>query len=570
MALNWFRRKPADVEPNLQEFNAYFLMPMAADGRLAHTEETPLDIAQFVYGLDVLMERNREATEGSLREAIRAAQATPSLTDAWEPQEAWNSINRQSRGMTESQYWHVRVWLESEARRLARPFVPGPRPDRFADSCSAPAPRAAISQWIGGPMEDASSQAETSVAAQEPSAEATLPAPAVTEPSPDAPATACDRAATTKASSPRPAESFEPVLCDIPPETVEQLLREVLREADMNGPCCERAGEIVSGVERLLEGDPLPGLAFDDWRSGPANQAVVVDRLPSNADVWFIGDIHGDVLSLRVALDYLDTVSRRDLRQPYIVFLGDLFDRGHMGYQAVLCLFHELLVRGRQMCVLAGNHDEALGYREADDAFVATVSPFDLAAWLNDHREDVPRRVGRAVVRLFSSAPRAVFFPDGLLAAHGGVPLRDLAETLTCRADLDRPECLQDFVWTRAHPRARFKHINRLSRTCEFGHEDFEYFCERAALALDRPVERMIRGHDHVLHRFALYESYVRHPMLTINTLCYSQGEYGPHERMPCVARYVPGGVPQVHQLRIPGEAVCRVYPPDAGDDDAG
>ncbi|MBN2582340.1 MAG: hypothetical protein JXL80_04680, partial [Planctomycetes bacterium] len=61
---------------------------------------------------------------------------------------------------------------------------------------------------------------------------------------------------------------------------------------------------------------------------------------------------------------------------------------------------------------------------------------------------------------------------------------------------------------------------------------------------------------------------YVRNPMLTINTICYSQDEMGSYERMPCIARYVPGRLPQVHQLRIPADAIRRVYPPRDGADD--
>ncbi|MBN2584458.1 MAG: serine/threonine protein phosphatase, partial [Planctomycetes bacterium] len=498
MASKWFNRKSPDVEPNLQEFTAYFLMPLAADGRITYLEETPLDSAVFIYGLDVLMDRNAEATGGSLKEAIRAAMGDPSLADNWDPQEAWSSINRQSRSMTESQYWHVRVWLEAEARRLGRSFDAGARPRRFAASPDTSHVTASIMQWITA-VADEESPPEAAAEADAPTASRDTSSSGASVAGPEG-------AATSEAQCPAsgPAE-LEHIVCDLPQETIERLVREVLREAELEGPCSARADEIIAGMERLLAADDLPGLAFDEFRSGPANQAVVVDHLPPNADLWFIGDIHGDVLALRAALEYLDAVSRNDLRQPHVVLLGDVFDRGAMGYQAVLQVFHELLVRGRQFCVLTGNHDEALDYRDDEDTFVASVSPFELAEWLNDHRGDVTRRLGRAVVQLFATAPRALLLPDGLLAAHGGVPLRDLAETFTCADDLDSPACLQDFVWTRAHPRARFKYVNRNSRTCEFGYEDFEFFCERAGQVLDRPVQRMVRGHDHVEHRFMLY-----------------------------------------------------------------
>lgn len=44
---------------------------------------------------------------------------------------------------------------------------------------------------------------------------------------------------------------------------------------------------------------------------------------------------------------------------------------------------------------------------------------------------------------------RALFFPDGLLIAHGGFPLRDLHERLAHGGDWNDPQCRSDFVWVR-------------------------------------------------------------------------------------------------------------------------
>jgi hypothetical protein len=46
---------------------------------------------------------------------------------------------------------------------------------------------------------------------------------------------------------------------------------------------------------------------------------------------------------------------------------------------------------------------------------------------------------------------------------------------------------LQDFVWLRAHPRARKRIPNRTTRGSEFGREDFAAFCDLAT-RLGRPV----------------------------------------------------------------------------------
>ena len=72
-----------------------------------------------------------------------------------------------------------------------------------------------------------------------------------------------------------------------------------------------------------------------------------------------------------------------------------------------------------------------------------------------------------------SRAPRALFFPDGMLVAHGVFPLADLHPKLIENANWNDPACLSDFVWTRAHPTARKKFPNRFSRGSQFGYEDF-------------------------------------------------------------------------------------------------
>ena len=75
--------------------------------------------------------------------------------------------------------------------------------------------------------------------------------------------------------------------------------------------------------------------------------------------------------------------------------------------------------------------------------------------------------------------------------------------------DWNDPQCLTDFVWTRAHPRARKKLPNRTSRGSQFGYEDFAAFCALSA-TLGRPVTHMVRGHDHVEERYEIYPAYAR------------------------------------------------------------
>ena len=60
----------------------------------------------------------------------------------------------------------------------------------------------------------------------------------------------------------------------------------------------ERAERILERMEeRLAGGGPL-GLAFEEYAAGPDDRAIQVgDRWPLS-EVWFIGDLHGDLLAL--------------------------------------------------------------------------------------------------------------------------------------------------------------------------------------------------------------------------------------------------------------------------------
>jgi hypothetical protein len=197
------------------------------------------------------------------------------------------------------------------------------------------------------------------------------------------------------------------------------------------------------------------------------------------------------------------------------------------------------------------------------------VSPSDFADTLDATDDEVAHRLGRAAIRLFASRPRALFFPDGLLVAHGGIPLLDLHADLEARGDWNDPRVLSDFVWTRAHPKARRKMPNRASRGSQFGHEDFADFCALAT-RLGRPITHMVRGHDHVEERWAVYPAYAAHPLLTTVALSrrLPRESFGPYVRVPTVARWVAGAVPQVHRLHVPEAIVRDVFPEEPQDVD--
>ena len=334
-----------------------------------------------------------------------------------------------------------------------------------------------------------------------------------------------------------------------------------VREAVANPISGERAERIIAAMEeRLAGGGPL-GLAFEEHAAGPGDLAIQIGDNWPIGEVWFMGDLHGDLLALEAALQHVDSSGGgADAR---IVFLGDLFDDGVHAAEVVLRIFELVLNGPMRVTVVAGNHDEALTYE--DGRFQSSVLPSDFTGWLNSASEGGhpwARRLGQVIIRFFRRAPRALFFPDGLLVAHGGIPHTDLHPALAESGDWNDPRVLTDFVWLRAHPRARKRIPNRTTRGSEFGREDFAAFCELAT-RLGRPVGRMLRGHDHVEERFAVYPAWAAHPALTINTLSHRlpREVFGPYERVPVVARWVRSELPEVRRLFIPPELVREVYP---------
>jgi len=327
-----------------------------------------------------------------------------------------------------------------------------------------------------------------------------------------------------------------------------------------------RMRQTVEHLEARLDAEGGLVLLFDECRSGVDDRALHVPAL-SDDPLWFIGDIHGDLLALEMAIALIDREAAREQVRPRIVLLGDVFDDGGYGLETLLRVFELVLGHSDRVCLIAGNHDEALGYNGA--RFTATVAPSDFCDFLNINlAHEWIGRAGKLAVRLVAQAPRAVFFPDGLLAAHGGFPLVDLHEELVRTGDWNDPRCLNDFVWARAHPRARRKWPNRSTRGSQFGYEDFAAFCALSD-TLGRRVTHMVRGHDHVDERYEIYPAYKDHPVLTTVALSrrLERELFGPFVRVPTVARWVRGALPQVYRLHIPESYIRGCYPATVGDD---
>ena len=378
----------------------------------------------------------------------------------------------------------------------------------------------------------------------------------------DAPAEECaPESIGGEAAIAAPAE--EPAPVGIPPvEDVRDLDWTAVRQAVSPSAIRSRMRATVEAFEALLDSEEGPGLLFDDYRADPGDQAIKVVEVDPAAPLWIIGDLHGDLLALEAALALIRKELEDPAAAPNIILLGDLFDDEGYGLELLLRVFELILESPGGVCVVVGNHDEALSYD--GNRFASSVSPGDFADFLNANlAHEWIERAGKLAVRFFGQAPHALFLPDGLLVAHAGFPLTDLHAQLEESGDWNAPACLSDFTWTRAHPTARRKMPNRFTRGGQFGREDFADFCALSA-RIGRPVTHMVRGHDHVEEGYAIYPAYEAHPILTTVALSrrLPRQSFGPYERVPTIARYVPGSLPKLYRLHVPAEAVNSVFPP--------
>ena len=284
-------------------------------------------------------------------------------------------------------------------------------------------------------------------------------------------------------------------------------------------------------------------------------------------DQWFfIGDIHGDFFALHSLL--LEAERRHaDAR---VLFLGDLVDRGDMPFECLFLLLDWGQRRPGRLGWIAGNHDTAFSITE-QGAFKSLVSPAELLDELN--RDDLftgfRRLMGEFFVTLAQGLPRALLFPDGLLATHGGIPLVDLhaqgaaIDNEAAYLDwLNSPACLKDFTWTRINSRPK-KIPDRYSTGAQFGFRDFEAFCQ---LKPDWfPVARMVNGHEHPKAGFDLHDTYVVKPALTLLGLGFDEtrpmpAAYAHYTDALHLAQGVPDALPAVIEVPVSREQLEMMH----------
>jgi len=288
-------------------------------------------------------------------------------------------------------------------------------------------------------------------------------------------------------------------------------------------------------------------------------------------DWFFIGDIHGDFFALNSLIRHAERTSPACR----IFFLGDMVDRGDMPVECIFLLLDWGRRHPGRLAWIAGNHDIAV--RHADATFHSEVIPGEFAEQLNlkhgpfaDHEA-----IGRFFIDLAGHLPRAMLFPTGLFATHGGFPHTDRqAKGAACEDEatyldwLNAPSSLEDISWTRIH-RAPRKMPDRYSRGSEYGYRDFEAFC---ALKPEWfPATHMVTGHCHPPEGFALHPTYKLNPALTLLGLGYDDtrsmpAAYASYVETLYLGRGHPGGPPEVITVPVDKVELRKMYPAAKAD----
>jgi len=184
-----------------------------------------------------------------------------------------------------------------------------------------------------------------------------------------------------------------------------------------------------------------------EWLRRPQRRSPAPPAIPRpdpDHRIYAVGDVHGraDLLDVLLARIEADAAAFDDDRQPILLFLGDLVDRGDESRAVIDRVLAALLTWGRVVC-LRGNHEAAM-LAFLDDPVAGaswlgfggrqTLQSYGIPAPPQNAGPGVLREAGRALAAALDVQARclrelpSMFRSGAVVFAHSGIdPTRPLA-----------------------------------------------------------------------------------------------------------------------------------------------
>lgn len=257
----------------------------------------------------------------------------------------------------------------------------------------------------------------------------------------------------------------------------------------------ERSREQMLELAAFLERDSIRmAFGYELGKQDPI--AVVADAASiASRDIWFVGDLHGDLLALRALRAFINSYS---MRRPIFVFLGDLIDRNPFGLNVLIEVVMLLRDSPDSVFLIAGNHDDGLAW--TGKRFTSSIIPHQFSDEMNVIADEATQRFVKAFISWTSKLPVGLVLPNGLFATHGGVPSRPSREVKNLWEGRDG-QAIRRLI---AEKRSEFL-CNRFQKDVSTGSKlspDFSWmeivnFSEAMEKAYGVSIRFMVRGHDH-------------------------------------------------------------------------
>ena len=148
-----------------------------------------------------------------------------------------------------------------------------------------------------------------------------------------------------------------------------------------------------------------------------------------------IGDIHGDLASLRTIISNADKHLPKE--NSVLVFLGDYVDRGVESFETIMSIIMLKLEKPGRIIMLRGNHEPPPNL---------IPYPHDFPLFLKMRFKDSWKEIYNAFFDVFQLLPHAAYVESKIFLVHGGIPVKvhDLKKIALARRE---EGILEELLW---------------------------------------------------------------------------------------------------------------------------